>query len=88
MIFLLILTMNIAMKAQQTQFEKQPLNGQQQIIVVIAAYAAIGEIDRLKKELNSGPDGGLTVNQIKEMLVQLYAYCGFPKSLIASFEGE
>ena len=30
-----------------------------------------------------GLDAGLTVNEIKEALVQLYAYCGFPRSLNA-----
>lgn len=38
---------------------------------------------RLKAELNEGLDNGLTVNEIKETLVQLYAYCGFPRSLNA-----
>jgi hypothetical protein len=28
-----------------------------------------------------GFDAGLTVNEEKEVLVQLYAYCGFPRSL-------
>jgi alkylhydroperoxidase/carboxymuconolactone decarboxylase family protein YurZ len=26
-------------------------------------------------------DSGLTINEIKEVLLQLYAYCGFPRSL-------
>ncbi|KJS29540.1 MAG: hypothetical protein VR64_20520 [Desulfatitalea sp. BRH_c12] len=33
--------------------------------------------------LNQGLDAGLTVNEIKEILVQLYAYAGFPRSLNA-----
>jgi alkylhydroperoxidase/carboxymuconolactone decarboxylase family protein YurZ/quinol monooxygenase YgiN len=33
--------------------------------------------------LNTGLDAGLTINEIKEALVQLYAYCGFPRSLNA-----
>lgn len=31
--------------------------------------------------MNEGLDAGLTVNEIKEILVQLYAYAGFPRSL-------
>jgi 4-carboxymuconolactone decarboxylase len=31
--------------------------------------------------LNDGLDAGLTVNEIKEILVQMYAYAGFPRSL-------
>ena len=30
--------------------------------------------------LTAGLDAGLTVNEIKEILVQVYAYCGFPRS--------
>lgn len=57
------------------------LNGKQQKIVTIAANTAIGNLDALKTELNAGLDSGLTINQIKEVLVQMYAYAGFPRSL-------
>ncbi|MFV0500810.1 MAG: carboxymuconolactone decarboxylase family protein [Bacteroidales bacterium] len=57
------------------------LDKQQQKIVAIAANTAVGNLDELKSELNAGLDNGLTVNQIKEVLVQMYAYCGFPRSL-------
>jgi hypothetical protein len=35
----------------------------------------------LKPALTSGLDAGLTINEIKEVLIHLYAYCGFPRSL-------
>jgi alkylhydroperoxidase/carboxymuconolactone decarboxylase family protein YurZ len=54
---------------------------QQQKILTIAANTAVGKLDALKTELNAGLDAGLTVNEIKETLVHLYAYCGFPRSL-------
>ena len=57
------------------------LNAQQQSIVSIAALTAVGDIAHLKTQLNTGLDVGLTINEIKEVLVQLYAYCGFPRSL-------
>jgi alkylhydroperoxidase/carboxymuconolactone decarboxylase family protein YurZ len=57
------------------------LNGKQQGIVTIAAFTARGDLERLKTALNEGLDAGLTVNEIKEILVQMYAYCGFPRSL-------
>lgn len=57
------------------------LNDKQQKIVSIAANTAIGNLDVLKTELNAGLDAGLTVNQVNEVLVQMYAYCGFPRSL-------
>lgn len=62
--------------------EKQnTLNPREQSIIQIAAFTAGGEIDRLKPALNDGLDAGLTVNEIKEILVQMYAYTGFPRSL-------
>jgi 4-carboxymuconolactone decarboxylase len=62
---------------------KQGLDKKQQGIVTISAFTAKGDMDRLKSALTEGLDVGLTVNEIKEVLVQLYAYCGFPRSLNA-----
>ncbi len=59
----------------------QTLDAQQQSIVSIAALTAVGDLEHLKIQLNIGLDAGLAINQIKEVLVQLYAYCGFPRSL-------
>ena len=59
----------------------QALTAAQQSIVPIAAFTANGEMDKLKTALHQGLDAGLTVNEIKEILVQLYAYAGFPRSL-------
>ena len=50
-------------------------------IVPIAALTALGDQAALAKALEAGLDSGLTVNDIKEVLIQLYAYCGFPRSL-------
>jgi 4-carboxymuconolactone decarboxylase len=38
-------------------------------------------MEKLKTALNEGLDAGLTVNEIKEILIQMYAYAGFPRSL-------
>lgn len=59
------------------------LNARQQSIVKIAAFTACGRMEPLKTALNEGLDAGLSVNEIKELLVQLYAYAGFPRSLNA-----
>lgn len=48
---------------------------------MISALTATGDLEHLRTALNSGLDGGLTVNEIKDVLVQMYAYCGFPRSL-------
>jgi 4-carboxymuconolactone decarboxylase len=61
----------------------ETLSVRQQAIIPIAAFAAAGDISRLGPALNLGLDAGLTVNDAKEVLVQLYAYAGFPRSLNA-----
>jgi alkylhydroperoxidase/carboxymuconolactone decarboxylase family protein YurZ len=66
--------------AQQTQ-TNQALNNKQQSIVTISSFTAKGDLMQLQKALNSGLDAGLTINEIKEVLVHLYAYCGFPRSI-------
>ena len=60
---------------------KDILNKKQQNIVMISSYTANGDIENLEKALEKGLDEGLTINEIKEVLVQMYAYCGFPRSL-------
>jgi quercetin dioxygenase-like cupin family protein/alkylhydroperoxidase/carboxymuconolactone decarboxylase family protein YurZ len=65
----------------QTDMHKDSLSKQQQKIITIAAFAAKGDLNKLKLELVAGLEAGLTVNEIKEILVQLYAYSGFPRSL-------
>lgn len=52
-------------------------------IVEISIFTAIGNLKELEKSVNLGLDNELTVNEIKEIMVQLYAYCGFPCSLNA-----
>ena len=59
------------------------LSAEQQALVPIAAFAASGELERLKPALAAGLAAGLTVNELREVLVHLYAYAGFPRSLNA-----
>ena len=61
--------------------DKQALTAKQKGIIPIAAFTANGDIEKLKIALNEGQDAGLTVNEIKEVIVHLYAYVGFPRSL-------
>lgn len=57
------------------------LNNKEQSIVHIAVFTANGDLARLPKALNNGLDAGLTINEIKEVIVHTYAYCGFPRSI-------
>ncbi|MEO5564711.1 MAG: carboxymuconolactone decarboxylase family protein [Chitinophagaceae bacterium] len=71
------------MNGQNNTTANKSLSGAQQSIVTISALTTVGNLEQLKAQLNTGLDSGLTVNEIKEILVQLYAYCGFPGSLNA-----
>ena len=53
-------------------------------IVDIGAWTARGEQDRLGAAFKAGFDAGLTLNEAKELVGQLYAYCGFPRALNAA----
>jgi len=66
--------------AQKTQTNRT-LDNKQQSIVAISSFTAKGDLNQLQKALNNGLDAGLKVNEIKEVLVHLYAYCGFPRSI-------
>jgi len=57
------------------------LSTKQKSLIPIAAYTAIGDLNQLKTALNEGLDAGLTVNEVKEAMVHLYAYSGFPRSI-------
>lgn len=71
------------MTSQNNDKKDQTLNTHQQSMAAIAALTATGNLEQLKPAINTGLDAGLTINEIKEALVQLYAYCGFPRSLNA-----
>lgn len=57
------------------------LGPKKQSIISIAALTAKGDLSKLKTELNTGLGAGLTISQIKETIVHLYAYAGFPRSI-------
>ena len=49
--------------------------------ILISSFTAKGNLDQLTPALNAALDDGLTINEIKEVLVHLSAYCGFPRSI-------
>lgn len=65
----------------QTMNDQQALSNVQQKVALIAAFTANGNLPQLKVVLNEGLDAGMTINQINEILIQMYAYVGFPRSL-------
>jgi len=66
-----------------SQAASDTLSARHQAIVPIAAFGTAGDMTRLSSALDQGLDAGLTISDIKEVLVQLYAYAGFPRSLNA-----
>jgi 4-carboxymuconolactone decarboxylase len=69
------------LKAQNNMNKNKELNPGEQNIIAVAALTAKGDLSNLKTALYTGLDKGLTINQIKEVIVHLYAYCGFPRSI-------
>lgn len=60
---------------------KKELTAKQTSIIRVSALAAQGDLANLKIALSEALDAKMTVNEVKEVLVQMYAYCGFPCSL-------
>jgi alkylhydroperoxidase/carboxymuconolactone decarboxylase family protein YurZ len=67
--------------AQQINAINKTLSAKEKSIITISSLTARGHLLKLKTALSNGLEAGLTVNEIKEVLVHLYAYCGFPRSI-------
>lgn len=78
-LFLTFSSISLMGKAQDNQ--NVMLSPKAQSIIGIAALTGKGDLSKLKMELNGGLETGLTVNQIKEVLIHVYAYAGFPRSI-------
>lgn len=73
-------------RQQANMATTQTLSARQQAILPIAAFAASGDMRKLNAALNQGLDAGLAISDAREVLVQVYAYAGFPRSLNALTE--
>ena len=71
----------LAFNAHAATTANHALDAKESAIINIAAFCATGDVDGLKTQLTQGLEAGLSINEIKEVLVQTYAYAGFPKSL-------
>jgi len=80
LLIMAIAMINNVVAQQKPDMEKQ-LSSKEQHIVIVAVVTAKGDLVKLKPVLNTALDAGLTVNEIKETIVHLYAYAGFPRSL-------
>lgn len=59
------------------------LSVREQAIVAVASYTGKGDLEHLKPALTGALEVGMTINEINEVLIHAYAYCGFPRSLRA-----
>lgn len=59
------------------------LTTREQAIVAVASYTGKGDLEHLKPALVQALEAGMTINEINEVLIHAYAYCGFPRSLRA-----
>lgn len=57
------------------------LTHRQKNIINIAAYAALGDLSGLSKAQHIALETGLSINEISEVLIHVYAYAGFPRSI-------
>lgn len=71
----------LGVTAMNTQAAENALTAKEKSMVSISALAGAGDLQNLEKALENGLQNGLTVNEIKELLGQVYAYAGFPRSL-------
>lgn len=61
--------------------EPKVLTAKEKSMVTISTLTANGDLENLKTAITDGLEAGLTVNEIKEVIVHIYAYCGFPRSI-------
>ena len=61
--------------------ENKLLSSRDKSTIAIAVLTAKGDLVQLKSKLIGGLEAGLTINEIKEIVVHTYAYCGFPRSI-------
>ena len=59
------------------------LTAREQAIVSVASYTGKGDLEHLKPALVGALEADMTINEINEVLIHAYAYCGFPRSLRA-----
>lgn len=81
LVVLLFMLLGCGIAAAQTTETGKAMNSKRQHIAEVAALTGKGDLDRLKTALADGLNDGMTVNELKEVMVHAYAYCGFPRAL-------
>lgn len=80
--FLAILIASSVLLPQKAKSQKpDSLTPKQQSLVVASALAGKGDLQPLHTAFDEALNTGWTINELKEAMVHLYAYAGFPRSL-------
>ena len=79
-----ILLLTILLTMQGAFAMDTTLTPKELAIVDLSAATARGDQAALESALGRGFSAGLTLNEAKELVGQLYAYCGFPRALNAA----
>ena len=72
----------------QSSSSESALNARQQSIIPIAAFTANGNVEKLKAALAEALQNGMAVNEIREILVQMYVNCPISKRLRRHFASK
>jgi len=78
-----IITILLTLITMASTISAQTLSDRQKHLATIAALEAQGDLVRLEPAIKEALDSEVTINEIKEVFSQLYAYTGFPRSLNA-----
>ena len=65
----------------EPKFKSTALTPLQASLVPVASYTTTGEMGALKQAFSVALDAGVTINELKESILHLYAYLGFPRAL-------
>lgn len=72
-----------AVKESDSVSAAKSLTARERAIITLGSYTGKGDLNGLRLAIAHGFEAGMTQNEIKEVLIHAYAYCGFPRSLRA-----
>lgn len=64
-------------------YSMNSLDNKSKEIATVASLITLGAIPQLKVHLNGALNTGCTINEVKEIIVQMSVYAGFPKAINA-----
>lgn len=73
----------VAQSEEAYRATERALTPRERAIIEIGVCTGRGNLQALRKAVVQGLEAGMTQNEVKEVLVHAYAYCGFPRSLRA-----